>query len=213
MSYNALPFHYPGKTWIFYAQAYIFGGFGFFGLVLGPLFLFGVMKDAQGRPATDAGVGLTITSVLLLLVFALAVFNIVARRRPMLAVCREGLAVNMIGSSSLDGVPLIPSMIRVAWLVVSRQGFKQQVILVPWQSLHHADISGLPMARVLTIVGPIYRASDQAFNNAIPLANQVVIREVAFDDPLEEIAEMINLYRRTPEIRCELSSWDTQNHL
>ena len=39
---------------------------------------------------------LTVGSIFLLLVFFLAVFNVAARRRPVLRFCREGVEVNLI---------------------------------------------------------------------------------------------------------------------
>src|SRR3954465_2957401 len=114
MSRPDMPTRFTGKTWIFYAQALIWGGIGTFGLIFGPLFLFGFMNKANGAPATDAGIGLTVVSVPLLMLSDLAVYNIRARRRPLLRLCREGIEIMEIGRSSLDGIPLIPGMIRVA---------------------------------------------------------------------------------------------------
>lgn len=206
MSHNRPPTQFTGKTWIFIAQALVVGGLGIFSLILGPLFLFGVMKDARGQPAPDAGVALTIMSVPFLLSFALAVFNVVTRRRPIIRVCREGLVINMIGSSSLDGIPLIPTMIRAAWLIVSLQGFKQQILVAPWESLQNAAVSGPPMARTLTIVGPMFRAMNP--RDTAAQANQITFRDVAFVLPLHQIAGTIQAYWRDPESRQNLPGWN-----
>lgn len=208
MANSVPPIQFTGKTWIFVVQAVVFGVLGIFSLILGPLFLFEIMKDARGQPAVDAGVALTVTSVPLLCVFALAVFNTVARRRPVLRVCREGLAVNMIGSSSLDAIPLIPWVIRVTWLIVSLQGFKQQTLLAPWQTVHMADVAGPPMARTLTIIASWNRASDGQFPLPVPVANEIAFPEVAFRSPLEQIAHAINGYCQDLESRNDLPSWN-----
>ncbi len=205
MSYHTPATEFTGKTWIFVVQACVFGGLASFSLILRPLFLFEVMKDARGQPAPDAGVALTITSVPLALVFALAVFNIVARRRPLLRVCREGLAINMIGSSSLDGIPLVPTLVRVAWLIVSFQGFREQVLFAPWISLHSVKISGLPMVRKLTIAGEMYRSPR--IELAEPFANQVVFDESAFAVPLEQVVATINEFGQQAGLRDGLRSW------
>jgi hypothetical protein len=206
MSYTAFQTRFTGKTWIFVAQAFVFGGFALFTLMLGPLFLFEIMKDARGQPARDAGVVLTIMSIPMLLVFALAVFNIVARRRPLICLHREGLAINIIGSSSLDGIPLIPGMIRVAWLILSLQGFKQQMLFMPWQSFVGIQISGLPMARRLTIAGSMFRSTDGQIVHSAAVANQVTFPEVAFDSPLDLIAASIKACHKYLESSNQLSS-------
>lgn len=207
MPYHTLPTQFSGKTWIFIVQALVFGGLGVFSLVMGPLFLFGIMTRADGRPGTDAGIALTILSIPFLLVFALALFNVVARRRPILRVCREGLELNMIGSSSLDGIPLIPGLIRVAWLIISFKGFKQQIVRAPWKSLRHVEVSGPPMAHTLTIVASILQPPIAQRNSWPPIANQIAFREVAFDAPLDQIADTINAYSQNIESHNHLPSW------
>lgn len=81
----------------------------------------------------------------------LAWFNVHACRKPLLRICEEGIEVNIIGASSLDGVLLIPSLIRVAWLVLSLQGFKKQIGWIPWELFHNVEVAGLPMMRSLVI--------------------------------------------------------------
>jgi len=207
MSYHHLPTESKGKTWIFFVQAIVFGVLATFALILGPLSLFEIIKDVRGQPATDAGVALTIMRVPFLLVFALAVFNIAARRRPLLRICREGLEINMIGSSSLDGTPLIPVIVRVAWLILSFQSFKAHTLRAPWQSLHHAEVLGPPMAQTLTIIGAMFRVVDQQCTEATPAADHLTFPEASFRVPLGQIADAINEYRGDAESRAHLSSW------
>src|SRR5690242_19356932 len=109
---------FVAKTWIFKAQALIFGGLGAFSLILGPLFLFQIMLNAHGKPATDAGIALTISSIPFLCLFALAIFNILARRQPPIRLFQEGLVIRRIGSSSLNRIPFVPAVLRIAWLFV-----------------------------------------------------------------------------------------------
>ena len=206
MSHDTPRTEFSGKTWIFVAQVVVFGSLGGFSLIMGPLFLTGVIKPANGRPGNDAGIALTIMSIPLLLVFALAVFNLVARRRPILRLCREGLEVNIIGASSLDGIPLIPGLVRVAWLVISMQGFKQQIMWVPWHYLGHVVVSGPPMARRLTIDAsiPLRHAAPEVIQSA--MASQITFHEVAFDASLDQIAASIIAYSQNSASRARLPS-------
>jgi hypothetical protein len=174
-------------------------------LVFGPLFLFGLMKSADGRPTTDAGIALCIMSVPLCLVCALAVFNLMARRRPILRLCREGLEVNQIGVSSLDGVPLVPGWIRVAWLILSRQGFRQELVRTHWQTLESVHTGGVPMARTLTIDAAFYRRADA---DGSPSISQLCFREVAFEVPVDHIALAVNGFAHDPDSRGLLPSWN-----
>ena len=207
MSFHSSPTQFSGKTWIFIVQALVFGGLGAFGLVLGPLFLLGVLKPADGRPGTAAGIALTVMSVPFLLMFALAAFNVLARRRPILRVCREGLEINMIGSSSLDGVPLVPGLVRVAWLIISFQGFQRQTAWAPWPSFRRVAISGPPMARTLTISGEIIRPPQLDDDRQEPFANRIAFHEVEFDAPLDQVAATIEDYSQYTELKQQLPSW------
>ena len=151
---------------------------------------------------------MTIFAFPFLLVAALGLFNVLARRRPVIRICREALVINSIGSSSLDNVPLIPGAIRVIWLLVSGQGFKQQLLLVPWQSFRQVQISGPPMVRTLTIAGLIYRAPQGQPAASTPVANQIQFAESAFEAPLDQIAATIDGYFRSAEARQSLPSWN-----
>lgn len=206
------PTQFRGKTWIFFAQAIIFGQFAVFALVLGPLFLTGAMKRADGRPATDAGIPLTVMGTIFAAVTALAVFNIVARRRPLVRLCREGIVVNRIGVSSLDGVPAIPgfgramALLRVAWLVVSLQGFRQQLVYSPWESFRAAQVSGLTMQRRLTIFASFFRPPNEE-EWPEHLGKWITFEEVAFAVPLDHVAHSVTMYFTDVSARQRLPSW------
>ena len=192
MAHDVPPTEFRGKTWIFTALAVIFGGLGTFSLVLGPLFFFGAMKDARGRPAPDAGIALCTMSVPFFLVFSLVLFNLIARRRPILRVCREGVEVHMIGSSVLDGIPLIPGLIRAISAAISLQGFKRSMLRAPWDSFPYADVSGLPMARTLTIVGS-FRTVHAPESPSATVVDQIALPDAIFRVPLDRIAATINV--------------------
>src|SRR5437764_9489713 len=96
------------KMWFRYVAGIFVTWLTLLCIFLGPLFLFGVLKDANGNHAIDAGIAMSIIAIPLFLTSALLWFNILARRKPLLRICSEGVEVNVIGSSSLDGVPLIP---------------------------------------------------------------------------------------------------------
>lgn len=207
MPHLAMPTEFMGKTWIFVAQSLIFGGLASVSLIVGPLSLFGFMKKANGMPATDGGIALTVLGVPFLLVFALAVYNLSARRRPLLRLCREGIEFVQISSSSLDGIPLIPVWIRLMWLVLSRQGFRKQVVRVPWRAFQDAWVSGPPMARQLTINVSLSLATAEEVPLDTFVIDQIVVPEDMFSTPLDQIDAAIRLHANRPMDREHLASW------
>jgi hypothetical protein len=207
MPRHAMPTEFMAKTWIFVVQSLIFGGLASFSLIFGPLFLVGFMKKANGASATDAGIALTAMSVPLLLVFALAVYNLSARRRPLLRLCREGIEFVEIGSSSLDGIPLIPGWVRIAWLVLSMQGFRKRVVRVPWRDFHDAWVSGPPMARRLTIDTSLSLAITGELPLGTFVTDRIVVSEAVFSTPLDQIDAAIKSIANSSIDLEHLASW------
>ena len=197
---------FRGKTWFYVVAAIVFGGLAVLSLVLGPLFLFEIAKDARGQPAPDAGLALTIMSVPLTLAFVLFVFNAMTHRRPILRICREGLVIRLIGTSALDHVPLVPAIIRLLWAIVSFQGFRQRIVFVPWDSLRRLEITGLPMVRKLLIAKETGRSAE-IYETKIHLF-EMTLPEAAFAVSLDVIAGTIAAYFRDEDLRQDLPSWE-----
>ncbi len=174
--------------------------------IFGPLFLFDVMKRADGKPGTEAGVAMSIMAVPMVLFAMLGWINVYARRRPLLRVCEEGLEINVIGASSLDGTPLIPNLVRVAWLIVSLQGLKKQTGWMPWEMFRNIEVAGLPMMRSLVIDATIAYPTFRGNAVTAQIGNSVAFRDAEFRDPLELIASTIRAYNDDPDARKELPS-------
>lgn len=201
---------FAGKTWIYYVQAVIFGGLAAFGLILGPLFCLGVIRPANGRPGTDGGIPLCIVGVLFLLPFFLAVFNVLARRHPIIRICREGLEFSIIGGSALDYVPLIPSLIRAAWLMLSLSGFRRRIRRAAWDGFRECYVTGPPMARVLTIDTDSFLYDHGVSAESSTSLRQVSFPQVAFVAPLDRIADTIQAFAANPDACSYLVSWDDE---
>ncbi len=198
-----------GKTWIFRAQTILFGGLGWYSLILGPMFLFGLAEEQNGQPATEGGRALTIISMPFMLIYALAFYNLRARRRPLVRICREGIEIVRIGESSLDGLSMVPGLIRVAWLILSTQGFRKRWIRIPWGDFEAASVSGPPMARRLR-TDASYSASlaDEPAERP-PSVRRIVFEEVEFKTPPDVIASSIQFYAESGcDERDQLPMWD-----
>ena len=194
------------KTWYLYFGAILFTALSAFSAIMGPLFLLEIITPAHGRPGTEAGIALSVMAAPMWLIALLGWFNIRAHRRPLLRICEEGLEINVIGASSLDGVPLLPIVVRVAWLILSLQGFKKQIGWIPWPSLRTVQVRGLPMARALVIEGTIVYPTFRGEQATARIANAVSFGDAEFQDPLDTIADAIAAFSLEPEARSTLPS-------
>jgi hypothetical protein len=205
------PTQFYGKTWIYWAQSIIFGGLTLFGLIMGPLFLTGAMKRADGKPAEDAGIGLTaVTLGFMLPVFVVAVFNLRVRRAPLIQIWREGIETRLIGRTSIDGVPLVPAMVRIVWGFITMQSFRNRALRTFWPDVRGAQVAGLPAMRILFVNGVFREIPDGPLIVTEPVANRVIFQQVDFKRPLPVVAEAIAFYASNPRLCDRLPSWSKQ---
>jgi hypothetical protein len=184
----------------------VFTTLALFCVIFGPLFLFDIVKRADGKPGTDGGVALSIMAIPMVLVALLGWFNVYARFKPLLRICNEGLEINVIGASSLDGALLIPPLVRVAWLILSLQGFKKQIGWIPWTTFRNVEVAGLPMMRSLVINATIAYPTFRGEVLTAQIADSVAFRDAEFQDSLDSITTAIQTIYHDPEARDALPS-------
>jgi hypothetical protein len=192
---------FAAKTWIYWVQLVLFGGMGLFAVTLGTLFWTGAMTDASGEHRPQAGPPMLIVGCGMLAVAALAAFNIVGRIPPLIRCYREGIECNLVGASSLDGVPLVPGLVRVAWAVLSLQGFRSQRVRIPWSQFEGAAVSGFPMAYVLTVSGVATNLKTGSVTHGVTFA------QVALTDHPQRVADILNYLAAEPAWRAQLAGW------
>lgn len=192
--------------WMHYVGATVFTLLGVISATIGPLLLFEILKRADGRDGTQGGGALTIISVCFVLMALLGWFNVIARRRPLLRICYEGLEINVIGASSLDGTPLIPTWMRAAWAIFSLQGFRKQIGWIPWGTLRNVEVTGLPMIRVLEIEATIACPSVEGEELTAAIGENIAFRDADFRDPLNNICQAIYSFHHDPPARKNLPS-------
>ena len=202
---NAKPAFYA-KSWYLYVGAIVFTMLALFCAIFGPLFLFDIMKRADGKPGTDAGGAMSIMAVPMFLIALLGWFNVYARRKPLLRICEEGMEINVIGASSLDGTPLIPNLVRVAWLILSLQGFKKQIGWIPWETLRNIEVVGLPMKRSLLIEATIAYPAFRGDAMTARIGDSIAFRDAEFQEPLEVLVSTIQEFYNDADARGALPS-------
>jgi len=177
------------KTWMEAAVAVIFGLMAAFAVVLGPLFLFEVMLDAHGEPATDAGIALTLIALPVAAVAILSAYEVIAGRQPAVRIDAGGLAIRRVGGTVLDDVPFVPGFARRLFAAVSLQGFKTRTLHVPWPQLAGVEVSGMPGVRSLRIS---YRPTPVlAFPSPALSLSTIGFHEHELVAPLEHVAAAI----------------------
>lgn len=194
---------FRARTWIFWAQAIFCGFFCVFGLVVGPLlYVFGT-KDPRNQRFQQAGFWISAVTLFLFVPgLVKAIFNILERRKPLLALYQEGIAVRLVGRSTLDGVPGMPNLLRFAWGVLSGQSFRSHAVYGRWEEFREAQVRGLPSMRILILHGTFRR-----IDNDESVGDEIVFPQVEFRPPLPEIARVIQAASFDRGERAALPSW------
>jgi hypothetical protein len=212
------PLGYRGKTWIYTAQAIIFGGLGGFAGIMGPLFLSGILRPAHGRPGTQAGIALSIMSVPFLLLFAGAFNQRLAYGQLILRCYREGIEFDLIGDTGRR-IPLVPRLFSILWSHVSGRAFQRSTVRLNWSNLQDITIIGMPMARELFIRGEWQSPRKSTTASAkmpnvefeeIAYGPEFAIPEVTFARSLSDIATEIETVANNEQLQQSLPSWFAQ---
>lgn len=197
---------FRGKTWIYWAQLIGCGGLGFGSVILGVLFWTRAMTDAHDKPRPEAGPPLVFIGSCLLAVAALATYTIIGRITPLIRCFREGIECNLVGVTSLDNVPLVPGLVRVAWSILSLQGFRALRVRLPWTQFAGAEVHGIPMAYVLTLSGAVINLKTGR------VTGLVIFAQYTLEDHPHQIAEVLNHLAANPARRSELPPWPPSPH-
>jgi hypothetical protein len=192
---------FRGKTWIYWAQFIIFGSIGVFALVFGITMWTGNFRDANGETKTDGGLPCTAMGIVALVVAALAGFNIVANGRALIRCYRQGIQCHLVGKTSLDDVPFVPNSMRLAWAIVTLQGFRSNLWRAPWGEFQSAEVGGLPMAQVLRIHGTFTNLSTGESSG------QISFPQVGLSKDLQEVANVLMRFAKNEASRATLADW------
>ena len=192
---------FPAKTWIHWVRLLACGGVGLFAVALGVLFWTGLMTDAYGEERPSAGPPAVIVGSCLLAVGAMAAAQLAALATPPVRCFRQGVECSVVGATSLDGVPMVPALVRVAWAVLTLQGFRSTRFRIPWEWFGGAEVLGIPMAYELVLHGAAYCPFDGRTARALTFG------QAALADHPHLIANILNAWAADPSMRERLPEW------
>ena len=196
-----MPDRFYGKTWIYWVQAVILGPFGLFAVTFGERFWTGAMTDANGEPRPAAGPSLVIIGSVLLVVCLMAIIHVARRVRPIVRIFRDGIECQIIGETSLDHVPAVPKFVRLAWAILSLQGFGARRVRFAWPQFEAARVGGPWLEQWLALDGSPVDARTGLDGGRILFA------QVAFRVPLQAVADALNEFAADPAARGRLAAW------
>ncbi|HEV8605629.1 MAG TPA: hypothetical protein VGQ99_09700 [Tepidisphaeraceae bacterium] len=196
---------FRAKIWIYVAQFIIFAPLGLLAIFVGIGSWTGSMRDANGELRPEAGPPATIMGTLILLYSSFIAFNIFARAKPLIRCHREGIECLIVGQTDLDGVPLMPSSLRLFFAIVTLQGFRSVRYRIPWEQFQSAEVAGLPMARVLRLNGVVTNL------NTGQVGPQISFPQVALANDVHRVAQTLTKFGSNPTTRAHLLPWKDES--
>jgi hypothetical protein len=138
---------------------------------------------------------------------ALAMYQALGRREPLIRIYREGLEVRLVGRASLDNLPHFLEWITLYWSLFSLQGFRTKRLRIAWADLEEIRLTGRASVRVLIFRGPFWRAREVAGSSAPPAADHARFDQQDFSVPMDEIAAAVTHFQQDEKQRGFLPNW------
>jgi hypothetical protein len=192
---------FNAKTWIYWAQGLLCTLFGVGSCIIGVGILSGAIESSNGSNDRSVGAYPLAIGLLLLLVGALGLVNALGRRRPVLRCFREGVECNLVGATTLDAVPLVPGYFRVAWAILSGQGFRSNIVRIPWPAFRSADVGGSSLMQVLHLQAA---ATNTRTGQTV---QSLTFKQLAFKDDLDTVEASLTRLSKDPQAQAELPPW------
>jgi hypothetical protein len=198
-----IPDRFYAITWMAWARFIILAGLGLF------MFLFGLdvwlhdRTNAIGDPIShEFGRNLSLGSLAFFLLATLPLSTLVNSWGPRVRCYKEGIECVFHGRTALDQIPLIPSFFRIAFALLSGQGYRSQRFRIEWNALGSPLVSGRPAMYVFTLPGIAVS----------PLTGEKLLNPSYAQAELrlhpQKIQSAINAFRIEPNLRESLASWD-----
>jgi hypothetical protein len=194
---------FRAKTWIYTAAFLITGFLGLFGLVMGALFGTRTLTDANGDPRPLAAIPLLSVGLFLSAAAAMNLYQIIARRIPIISCYRDAVVCNIVGGSTIPGFRYLPRIVRMVLAIVTGHGFRRIEYWISWERLSGVRVRGMPMNYEIILLGPFQTVKTNETQGSLSL------RQVEFRDSPQQIANTLNSLLENPTARNQLASWQS----
>jgi hypothetical protein len=192
---------FRARLWISWAHLIIFGGLGVFAMTFGVLMWTGRFRNIYDEPVREGGPPCFFTGVGMTTFAGLAFYNIIASSGALIGCFREGIQCKLVARTELDSVPLVPGMLRIAFAIVTGQGFRMRFVRYRWEHFAGAHVTGGVGTRNLMLDGA------GLLDNGKPTGG-LVFPQVQLRDDVEEIAAWLNAWSRDAEQIQRFPSWN-----
>jgi hypothetical protein len=188
---------YPTR---FYARTLLYWA-GVF--TIGPFASIGCYEGLSGK-AGDASITITIIGLILAILVIAWVFQIFARRQPLLQFYREGIMIRLIGTRMPEyfvGIGMIIAVFIIYWQFITLKLFQIRTIHWRWENLE-------PM---LPKKGTLWIAGESGKDVPLGYATYSSTYETdPFVKYLDDVIEAVQFYYHNPDQRETLPSWQDE---
>ena len=199
------------RTWMLWSSFIIIGILCVAGCVMGPLFLFGIIEPANGRPGYEGGIPMTIVGLCFLPITIVITIQLWGRQTPILEVYEEGLLIREITSllggnaaSTVSGIFLVVLPIWALYLIITFQVLRKKTYQIPWTNVSDVQFD----SSVLCIVGrPSNKEVLEYYETKIPVSRLFQYPPDAFGTSLKKVGEAVMHYFKHRDASEMLSSW------
>jgi hypothetical protein len=190
---NVISNRFYGKTEILWVFVLFFSYVSIIPCIAGPLFLFDIIKTADGRPGHIAGIPLTILGFLFMPFVITFVFHLIIRQKPLIRLYKEGIQL-------MDVV--LPTPIDLCRLVTLKE-FRIQTLRLEWEKIDTIFCGH----GTLGIIGNSTHTENQPIDkNDSPI--QIFSYDTdSFAMPLKNVGDILCYFHYNSEARRILPSW------
>jgi hypothetical protein len=193
--------NFRGKIWLYWAILLSFGPVALIAIVTGIQFGTGQRTDIYGNQRPLTAIPLVSIGLFLAGVDALCAYQIIGRRRPVIACYRDGIVCNVIGPGFVGNFYHGVGMFLALAAIVTGRGFRRFEYFIAWDDFGGAEVRGREMSYLLVLFGVIRRAQTDE------VLQSLTYRQVEFRESPDEIATKLNWLASNAVERDRLVTW------
>lgn len=191
-------YRFYAKTWMLWAFTLIGVPAAIFCIIMGPLFMFGIIEPANGEPGQIPGIIISIIGILLIPIMSTVVFWLLESQKPIVVCFQEGIFIRLIGESvgRMSAILSLYLLILI-WHVITGKAFKTQTLFYEWGEI--TSVFQTADKSAFAIVGPSLSETESEHG-----ADAFGFSAESFNVPMERVYKTIQSYFQKPETRVML---------